>query len=205
MAENYIYIVFSSTPYFIGKAIRRITGEPYNHVSIALDEELNEMYGFARRYCHTPLYGGFVKESKARYCVNGQSAYIEICKLPVTPEQHKEITQLLQHMYSCRDLYIYNHVSAVGALIRKPIKASNAYTCVEFAADILRRLDFSVKPDHFYSVCDLEKLLHSYAIYEGPIPKDTQEDKDFFAKVPFPILTTTREMLKLIPRLGKVK
>jgi hypothetical protein len=67
MQTQYVYIVFSSTPYRIGKFIRRLTREAYNHVSIALDPDLTKMYGFARRYYRTPFYGGFVRESLSRY------------------------------------------------------------------------------------------------------------------------------------------
>lgn len=202
MAEAYIYIVFSSTQYLIGKAIRKITGEPYNHMSIALDEDLEQMYSFARRHYHTPLYGGFVRESKARYCAKGQRAHIEICRLPVDASRLAAVKERLAHMYSQRDLYIYNHASAISALLRKSVKVRKSYTCVEFGVDILHQLDYPVTPGHFYTVCDVEKLLHEYAVYEGPIPQAVREDKDFFQKVPFPTLTTAREILKLIPRLG---
>ena len=81
--SNYIYVVFSSTPYKIGKTIRMLTGEKYNHVSISLDAELTQMYSFARRYYKTPFYGGFVKESLSRYQLNQNKATIKICKMGV--------------------------------------------------------------------------------------------------------------------------
>ena len=85
------------TPYKIGKMIRTLTGEPYNHVSIALDEELDRMYAFARRYCRVPLYGGFVKETTSRYAPDGVPSMVKIHKLPVSPEAYDALAQRLDH------------------------------------------------------------------------------------------------------------
>jgi len=97
---NNIYVVFSATPYLIGKAIRHVTGQTYNHVSIALDENLAQMYGFARRFYRTPLYGGFVKETLSRYQVNGKATQICVCKLPVTEDQYNALAARLNIMFS---------------------------------------------------------------------------------------------------------
>ena len=72
--QKSLYVLFSATPYRMGKCIRFITGEPYNHVSIATEEDLRECYGFARRYYETPFYGGFVTERPSRYIHNGPAA-----------------------------------------------------------------------------------------------------------------------------------
>lgn len=199
-----IYVVFSATPYFIGKAIRRITGEPYNHASIALDADLTQMYGFARRYYRTPLYGGFVRETRSRYHVNGKSTNICLCKLPVTEQQYETVKDQLLQMYERKDHYIYNHLSILGTLIRKPIKVSQAYTCIEFCVEILHSLGIPLDPQKYYSVGDVEQLLRPYAVYTGPMPAGREFDTAYYARkpVPYPTLTTLRELLKLLPRLG---
>ena len=71
MDGPFLYIVVSSTPSRMGHFIRRITGQDYNHISVSLDPQLLTMYSFARRYYRTPLFGGFVQETPARYCING--------------------------------------------------------------------------------------------------------------------------------------
>ena len=207
MEQRYIYLVFSSTHNFIGKAIRKVTGETYNHISIALDEPLRQMYGFARRYYRTPLYGGFIRESHSRFCVNGKNAQIRICRLPVTQAQYDALERKLSEMHENRHRYIYNHISALGALIHRPIKAKDAYTCVEFGVEILHSIGIGVQPDRYYSVEDVLKILLPYCIYTGPMPQNGDYDTEFFAKhpVPFPLITTAREILKLVARLGKQK
>ena len=204
MAQKHIYVVFSATPYLIGHAIRRITGEVFNHTSIALDEDLTRMYGFARRYYRTPLYGGFVRESRSRYQVNGKGTQIRICKLPVTAEQFSALETLLEGMYDRKDTYIYNHISALGALVRKPIRARDAYTCVEFCVEVLHSMGIPLDPHKFYSVGDVERMLMPYTVYTGPMQDADEFDAAYYSKkpIPFPTLTTLREMCKLLPRLG---
>lgn len=201
--QRYIYIVFSSTPYFIGKAIRCITGAAYNHTSIALDPELKKMYGFARRYYRTPLYGGFTHETLSRFHINSKSSHICICAVPVTPEQYADLESLLAQMHRNKDRYLYNHFSAIMTPLRKPIPAKDAYTCVEFCVNILHRLDIIPDPQKYYSIKDLQQLLQPYIIFTGTMPFG-DFDTAYYAKkpVPYPTLTTIRDLLKLFPRLG---
>lgn len=204
MENNYIYVVFSATPYFIGKAIRKITGECYNHVSISLDRDLTQMYGFARRYYRTPLYGGFVHESRARYQINHANTQICLCRLPVTQEQYLRLKTQFAQMYAEKERYLYNHLSALGALFRKPVKVRDAYTCVEFCVQCLHSIGIALTPGRFYSVEDLHAVIRSYSVFTGQMPAHGSADPDFFARkpVPHPVLTTLREICKLLPRLN---
>lgn len=199
----YIYIVFSSTPNRIGRMVRRVTGEVYNHASIALDEDLGRMYGFARRFYRMPLYGGFVRESLSRYHQNGQAARICVCRLPVTEEQYEALEKQFSSMYENRQHYLYNHLSAMGAVIRRRVYARDAYTCIEFCVQILHSLGVEVDPRKYYSICDIERMLCSYCIYTGPVPAGNY-DAEFYQNTPvtFPILRTLRDIFKLLPRLG---
>lgn len=203
MDGKYIYVVFSSTPYKIGKLIRKVTGEAYNHVSISLDKDLTQMYSFARRHYRVPLYGGFVHESRSRYHVKGIATEICLCALPVTARQYATLNNLLQDMHRRSRFYIYNHLSALGAVIHKPIRARDAYTCVEFCVRVLRELGVDIQPNKFYSVGDIQTLLAPYIVYSGTMPEPDNFDESYYAEnpVPHPTLTTLREMLRLLPRL----
>jgi len=204
MEHTYIYVVFASTPYKMGSFIRRFTGEIYNHVSIALDQELTQMYSFARRYYRTPFYGGFVKESLARYHLNGQSADIKICRLPVTPQQHQLLEQQLHDMYAKREHYLYNHLSALSTPFKRLIPVKDACICTQFVAQILLLAGMATDPARYYSVGDIEKLAASYAIYTGPAPRG-EYDEVFYGKkpVPHPFLISLRDFFALFPRIGK--
>ena len=202
MAQKYLYVVFSATPYRIGRLIRNLTGETYNHISLSLDKDLRRMYSFSRRFYRTPFYGGFVWESPSRYQVNGHDSQICLCALPVTDSQHKQLEQLVEAMYSKRQSYLYNHLSVLGTVIRKPIPVKDAYTCVEFCIRILRDMGVDVHPGKYYTIGDVQKLLQPYTVYSGNMPKDATEDTAFFSHspVPHPVITTLRDILRLFPR-----
>ena len=62
MSEKAIYILLTDTGTWFSRAIKLYTGAPYNHASIALDEELNELYSFGRKVYTNPFSAGFVQE-----------------------------------------------------------------------------------------------------------------------------------------------
>ena len=58
-----IYLVMSQTGSILSKTIKKVTGDEYNHISISLDDKLNCMYSFGRKYTYNPFIGVFVVES----------------------------------------------------------------------------------------------------------------------------------------------
>lgn len=204
MEEKYLYIIFSSVPTKIGKLIRTITRFPYNHLSISLDPELKSMYSFARRYYSTPFYGGFVHESISRYHIKTKQSQIILCRIPITSEQFHSLSQKLQTMLENNDRYIYNHLSAITSIIHKNIKLTDAYMCTEFVVEILHSIGIHIDPKAFYSIRDLEKMLHCFVIYTGPIPEADIYDATFFTRrpLPHPWLSTIAAFIRQFQRLN---
>lgn len=200
--EQYVYIVFSSTPYKIGKLIRGFTGERYNHVSISLDRDLTQMYSFARRYYRTPFYGGFVKESRARYHLNGTPSQIKICRLAVSQESYDQLAARFCAMYERREQLLYNHLSVVTIPFHRLIHLKDARICSEFVVEQLHHLGMPINPRRYYSVGTLEKLLEDRQVYTGDaLPPD--DDDSFFDRHPVPYFTTIRSFGQLLCRIGK--
>lgn len=203
MEQKYLYIVFSCTPNRMGTMIRRITGDRYNHVSIALDGNLSQMYGFARRFYHTPFYGGFVKESVSRYHINGHTAQIQVCRLPVTAQQHNALQTYLTEMLEQQEQYLYNHLSAAIVPLRRRINIRDSYICVDFAVEILKSVGIALDPKKNFSVGELEQLLRPHTFYTGAAPEATVYDTTYFAPkpIPHPVLTSFCAFFELISRL----
>ena len=201
--ERHVYIVFSSTPYRIGKFIRRFTGETYNHVSISLDRELTQMYSFARRFYRTPFFGGFVRESRARYHLNGVPSQIKICSLSVSREDYEQLAERLAAMYERREHYLYNHLSVLTIPFHRLFLLKDAYVCSEFVAGQLQQLGMPLNAKQYYSVGTLEKLLEDKVIYTGDALPAEETDNGFFAHHPVPYFTTLRCFGKLLCRIGK--
>ena len=204
MEDRYLYIVFSATPYALGKAIRGFTGQAYNHVSIALDQDLDRMYSFARRHYRTPLYGGFVRESRSRHYVKGQPSQIRICRLPVSQQAYAALATRLEIMDQRQHHYLYNFPGALASVFRRRCSLPDAYICVEFAVEVLRQTQAipGLQPDQYYSLGELLALLRPYTLYTGPMPSPKHDDEAYYAKqpVPHPTLTTLRDMAALVSR-----
>ena len=169
VAEKFIFVMFSSTPHKMGRFIQLVTNNCYNHVSLCLDVKGVTLYSFARKYRKHPFYGGFVQESGERFVHNNRFAQIKLCAIPVSDVQYGAIRSIVETMENESDTYIYNHFNAAATMIRKKVKLDNAYTCVEFVAEILSDVDIfsSSEMNHVISVRDLEDILQQYQIYEG--------------------------------------
>ena len=202
---KYLYILFSATPYRMGRIIRRITGEAYNHVAIATEEDLRDLYAFARRYYHTPLYGGFVTEHPFRYHHNGVTANICLYRLPLTTKQWETLQTLLSKMRARADRYLYNHLSAMMAPLHLKIRVRDAFTCAEFAVSVLSTLGFDFDPGKFYTIGSIAQRLEAYHIYTGKFPTTSEADPAFFHPhpLPHPLASTTKNILRLLWRRAR--
>lgn len=205
MEQKYLYIVFSSTPYRVGKMIRKVTRQKFNHVSIALDADLKQMYGFARRYYRTPLYGGFVQESTSRYHVRGKITQIQLCRIPVTQERYEALENRVSDMYANQDRYLYNHLAAISSIFRRTVPVKDAYICVEFGVSMLHDAGMDIDPKKFYSIADLMEIMRPYTIYSGPIPDAEFIDENYYSEKPVrhPVWTTVRSIFALFPRMAQ--
>lgn len=202
--QKYLYVIFSATPYRIGRMIRNVTGEPYNHVALATEDTLQELYAFARRYYVTPFYGGFVTERPDRYRHNGIISDVQIYRLPLTKYQWQRLEKLLLHLQENPDRYLYNHLSVLTAPMHHKIKITDAFTCAEFTVCVLDYLGFRFDPDQFYSVCDIAKELAPYHLYTGAFPEETASDPAFFHPRPVehPLLLSARDFFLLFWRIA---
>lgn len=201
---KYLYILFSATPYRIGRMIRSVTGEPYNHVAIATREDLSDLYAFARRYYRTPFYGGFVTEHPDRYCHEGITADVQIYRIPLTKYQWQRLQKLLKHLQEHPDYYLYNHLSVLTAPFHRKVPVQDAFTCAEFTVSVLDYLGLWFDPDRFYSVCDIAGELAPYHLYTGKFPGTAPSDPEFFHPHPVdhPLLLSARDFLTLFWRIA---
>ncbi|MBR2721512.1 MAG: hypothetical protein IKB75_01905 [Clostridia bacterium] len=168
----YLYVVFSATPYKMGKFLRTVTRGQYNHVSVTSFSDLHELYSFARYYRNTPFWGGFVKESAARYCNGGRVASIRVCAIPIDRKCFDAVQRFLGHIQSTSEDYSYNLPSALCAPIRRRVYLKNSYTCVEFVSDLLIKCHAceELNADEYYTISKLLRRLEAYIVYEGDFP-----------------------------------
>ncbi len=202
--QQYLYVLFSATPYRMGRWIRTVTREPYNHVSIATEEDLKKLYSFARHHERTPFYGGFVTEHPCRYHRRGKTAGIQLYRIPLTREQWERLGCILSDMDRHSEHYLYNHLSAMIAPLHLKVPVRDAFTCAEFVVNILNwlELDLDLDPRKFYTIGAIARRLADYHVYTGSFPTEADSDPDFFApySLPISLLYSTENFLKLLWR-----
>ncbi len=146
-------------------------------MALSFAEDLSSCYSFARRYRKTPFCGGFVSESPKRYVKNGRAAKIRVYKIPVTEKEFLDAKKKCLGFEKMGEKTVYNNFSAVMSLVHMKVKVKNAYTCVEFIAEILNDISSvkSVSKKKWYSVDSLMMRLERFKVYTGSFPTDGAE------------------------------
>lgn len=201
--RNTLYIVFSNTPCKMGSFIRAVTHGAYNHVSVALDGDLSEMYSFARLKRDTPFCGGFVHEGAERYRLKERTADISICSINVGGEAMEKVRSKIKAMEQQREIYLYNMISAMLVPLHRKARARDAFTCVEFASAILKIAGFRLLSE-CYSASELYTQLHDCEIYKGEYPDSASiVDESYLERISIPrrICNSLKQFGRLLFRL----
>lgn len=157
-----IYFVLSFSGTALSTLIKVYTKDEFCHISVALDENLNEMYSFGRIKPYNPFIGGFVKES----ITNGtfkrfHNTKAEIYSLDVTEYQYKKIKRIIKKMNSLKSNYKFNTIGLFAVGLHLKYRKNNYFYCAEFVkylvdeANINLNLPELVKPMHFKYVNNL--------------------------------------------------
>lgn len=169
-ASTQLYILLSNTYSLITRAIGLYTGEPYNHVSLAFDSELREMFSFGRLQPRNPWIGGFVQEQVD----SGTFAYFKdtVCALyqfEVTAEQHRAVRESVREFEREKERYSFNLIGFAGVAAGYPINRQYAYFCSQFVTTVLQRggVQLFEKPPGLVSPHDFQYHPQLTCIYEG--------------------------------------
>lgn len=165
-----VYILLTDTGSVLTRMIKTVTTNPYNHVSISFDKELETLYSFGRRQPNNPFFGGFVKESiysgtfkkfKDTTCL--------LLKFEVSDEEYKLLNEQINFFVENMDKYHYNFIGLIGAAFNKHIPRRHAYFCSEFVAHVLYKsnLDLWDIPPHMVRPYDFGEDERFEVVYEG--------------------------------------
>lgn len=187
--------MISHTDTGVGKLIRLITGYPYNHVCMTLDDDFRNWISFARYIQDTPLYGGFIREPVERYLAKGERIDVRIFALDISREKHRILEELFQLAGKQDPRLRYNLLSLVTLVFGFEVPIPGAYTCLGFANKVLGTRHKTIK--------NLNKQLEPYMIYEGSLgdlaPDSGCRDDIYFTRLG--LLSGTIESLKAIGSL----
>lgn len=171
MKKN-IYIMISQTGTNCSKIFQLFTRTPYNHASIALDENLNSLYSFARQNLYIPLIAGFVKEdiNEGIYKLHDYTL-CQIYRISISEEQYLTLQQSIHNFEKDKAKYGYNFAGLVAMLFNIPYHRHYHYVCSQFVAYVLHKSK-SIKLEKHFSLMrphDFSSLPGVDLIYSGKL------------------------------------
>ena len=160
-----VYIVLTHTGTILSRVIKIYTKDEFSHVSISLDEELEEMYSFGRLNPNNPFIGGFVHES----IHNGTfkrffNTKAKIFLLNITEEQYEKVKYNIRKIEENKEKYTFNILGLFAAGFNKKIQKEHSFYCAEFVRALLQEayinLDLPeiIKPEDFKNIPELEEI-----------------------------------------------
>lgn len=168
--EREIYILLTYSGTVLSKIIKAFTREPYSHVSVSLDLDLEEMYSFGRKVPSNPLFAGFVKED----VINGTYARFPKTKcalysVKISEENYDKLLRELEKFKNCKDRYRYNLAGLVGYMLNRPVDREYRYFCSEFVSEVLSNSGVRLidKPSSLTAPGDFRRCRELNLVYEG--------------------------------------
>lgn len=166
-----IYIMLTKSGTLLSNLIHVYTKTPYSHVSISLDEDLEEVYSFGRYNPYNPVWAGFIKEEireNGTYC-RFPDTKCAIYSLDINKNQYEKLLEEIERFKKEGEKYRYNMLGLLGVMFKRPINRKNKYFCSQFVSEVLTRSEIDlinketglVIPDDFRHCKDLE------LVYEG--------------------------------------
>ncbi|NLY20619.1 MAG: hypothetical protein GXZ08_05005 [Tissierellia bacterium] len=175
MTNKKVYVVLSRTKTTLSRIIRYVKKIDYTHAAISLDENLDYMYSFGRKYAFNPFLGCFKHERMDRGLYDFYD-YLPgmIIELEVDEDQYETVISTIRAFLNNRKEYSYNLVGLVGSALNKPMKNDLRFFCSEFVYYVLNEsgiCDFN-KPRGLVSPTDFLGL-KGRVVYQGNL-------KDYF-------------------------
>lgn len=167
-----IYIVLTQTKTYPARAIRFYTNEPYAHASIAFDDNLDEMYSFARRGLYNPFNAGFIREHIDKGVFGRfSSTDCSIYQLRITNEQYMKLRSEIEIFNRNKDAYSYNYLGLIGAAFNIPVRSKYRYFCSQFVAYILEKSGIYIFDKNYALIKPGDIRINPYleTIYQGKL------------------------------------
>ena len=153
-------LIVSKTNTRTGDMIRKVIGGKYNHCSFFIDEDVDTVYGFSRKYRDLWFTGCFTEENPLYY-----DEY-EVYRIALTDEQYEALLTRIEKM--CENVKMYDYVAAALISVDVPKESQRHYICSTFVADLADKYtDVELeKNSHLYKPMDVFAMMES-AVRQG--------------------------------------
>ncbi len=164
-----IYILLSNTGTLFTKTIKLYTKAPYNHTSLALNEDLRETYSFGRKNPINPFVAGFVRENETGIYGYYKDTTCAIYKLEIDADIYEKIKMNIMLFERDKESYKYNLIGLLGVMANRPVKRKRAYFCSQFVYDVLEQNGVKLfdKPAELVTPKDFQYCKELKLIYQG--------------------------------------
>lgn len=169
MGERTVYFLFTDTGTYLSRAINYCTKQTLNHVSIAFDDDLQEVYSFGRKRPRNPFIGGFVKEDiRSDFLKDANCA---VYKYHIPEADCERVLLKIKEFEEQQDNYKYNFIGLIGVLLQIEINRENALFCSQFVATVLQETEAFqfTKPTCFMTPADIRNQAGLELIYRGKL------------------------------------
>ncbi len=181
---RYVYVILTRTLTRSGKVIRKISGNDYNHASLALDKDLNEIYSFARFHYQNPIVGGFVRENVETLSLGREETVpVKIFRIPITFKQYQKLQQNIEYFKKNEKQYMYNLLDLLLFTTGISFPIRDSYICTEFVSTILKESEIKKDKlkDQRITPSKMIKAFQKYEYYTGSLQDyvETVEHEEF--------------------------
>lgn len=173
-----IYIILTHTGTLLSRIIKKWTKDEFTHVSIALDEDLKQMYSFGRLCPYNPFWGGFVQEGiHTGTFKRFKKTETLVYSLNITQEQYIMVKNEIKRIEEHKTEYYFNVLGLLAVAFHKRIQANHSFYCAEFVKYILESAEIPidlpaiVRPENFKNVKNYT------VVYKGKLKKYNREKK----------------------------
>lgn len=170
--QRQIYILLSHSGSILSKLIHLYTRRNYTHVSLGLDEHLDELYSFGRIRPNNPVLGGFIREDILNGTYNRfPNTRCAIYLLTVTESQYERLETEITRFKLEQEKYGYNLLGLIGIIINRPISRKYNYFCSQFVSEVLSNSGINIiqKVPSLTSPVDFLECKELKIIYEGQL------------------------------------
>lgn len=163
-----IYIVLTHTGTVLSNIVKAYTKNPFSHVSIALDKDLQKMYSFGRLKPSNPFFAGFVHE----YIHKGTfkrfyNTTTKIYSLEVTEEQYEKMEKIINRMEKQKEKYKFNILGLFAVAFNIKIRRENTLYCAEFVKFLFDESKINNDLPEIIKPVDFENLKGIKQVYKG--------------------------------------
>lgn len=166
-----LYILLTDTGTWFTRMIKAYTKEPFNHASLAFDEELRDVYSFGRKYESNPFRGGFVKENMTSplFWDEKRNTTCAVYECEVGKAAYERIRRTVERMERSEGEYKYNGIGLLGVVLRLKISRRRAYFCSQFVAAMFQAggISLSGKCPELTTPGDLGRAECAKLVYTG--------------------------------------